>query len=105
MLKHRCCYGGAPYSSPSDELPFHEHDRAASLNTSTLHLTSKCHVCCLQVWDTALKARLDRGVTFVALGGGVIGDMCGFAAACYQRGVDFVQVPTTVMAQARRCWQ
>jgi 3-dehydroquinate synthase len=39
------------------------------------------------------------GTTFVALGGGVIGDMTGFAAACFQRGVDFVQVPTTVMAQ------
>ena len=44
-----------------------------------------------QVWDVALQKRLDRGVTFVALGGGVIGDMTGFAAACYQRGVNFVQ--------------
>lgn len=35
----------------------------------------------------------------MALGGGVIGDMTGFAAACFQRGVDFVQVPTTVMSQ------
>ena len=39
------------------------------------------------------------GSTFVALGGGVIGDMTGFAAACFQRGVHFVQIPTTVMAQ------
>jgi 6-phosphogluconate dehydrogenase (decarboxylating) len=44
------------------------------------------------VWDKALSCRLDRGATFLALGGGVIGDMTGFAAACYQRGVDFVQV-------------
>jgi hypothetical protein len=44
------------------------------------------------VWDKALSARLDRGATFLALGGGVIGDMTGFAAACYQRGVHFVQV-------------
>jgi hypothetical protein len=51
------------------------------------------------VWDAALERRLDRGATFLALGGGVVGDMCGFAAACYQRGVHFVQVPTTVMAQ------
>lgn len=51
------------------------------------------------VWDAALKLRLDRGVTFVALGGGVVGDMAGFAASCYQRGVEFVQVPTTVMSQ------
>ncbi|KAG2482128.1 hypothetical protein HYH03_018914 [Edaphochlamys debaryana] len=52
-----------------------------------------------KVWDKALEARLDRGATFLALGGGVVGDMTGFAAACYQRGVHFVQVPTTVMAQ------
>ncbi|MEW5307501.1 MAG: hypothetical protein WDW36_009892 [Sanguina aurantia] len=51
------------------------------------------------VFTKALECRLDRGVTFLALGGGVIGDMTGFAAACYQRGVHFVQVPTTVMAQ------
>ncbi|DBA68399.1 TPA: hypothetical protein ACH3X2_013702 [Trebouxia sp. C0005] len=51
-----------------------------------------------QVWDKALQSRLDRNSTFVALGGGVIGDMCGFAASAYQRGVHFIQVPTTVMA-------
>jgi 3-dehydroquinate synthase len=51
------------------------------------------------VWDKALEARLDRNTTFVALGGGVVGDMTGFAAAAYQRGVHFVQVPTTVMSQ------
>lgn len=47
---------------------------------------------CMQVWDKALECRLDRGTTFLALGGGVVGDMTGFAAACYQRGVHFVQV-------------
>ncbi|KAK9833984.1 hypothetical protein WJX81_000678 [Elliptochloris bilobata] len=52
----------------------------------------------MQVWDKALEARMDRNTTFVALGGGVIGDMCGFAAAAYQRGVHFIQVPTTVMS-------
>ena len=46
----------------------------------------------LQVWDKALEARMDRGTTFLALGGGVIGDMTGFAASCYQRGVHFIQV-------------
>ena len=44
-----------------------------------------------QVWDKALEARLDRNTTFLALGGGVIGDMAGFAAAAYQRGVHFLQ--------------
>ena len=46
----------------------------------------------MAVWDAALGARLDRGCTFLALGGGVIGDMTGFAAASYQRGVHFLQV-------------
>lgn len=45
-----------------------------------------------RIWDKALQLRLDRKTIFVALGGGVIGDMTGFAAAAYQRGVAFVQV-------------
>jgi 3-dehydroquinate synthase len=40
-----------------------------------------------------------RDTTLIALGGGVIGDMTGFAAACYQRGIDFIQVPTTLLSQ------
>lgn len=51
------------------------------------------------IYATALEHRFSRNVTFVALGGGVIGDMVGFAAATYQRGVAFVQVPTTLLAQ------
>lgn len=50
------------------------------------------------ILDKALELNLDRKVTFVALGGGVIGDMVGFAAAIYQRGVNFIQIPTSVMA-------
>lgn len=46
-----------------------------------------------------LEARFDRGGRIVALGGGVVGDIAGFAAAIYQRGIDFVQVPTTLLAQ------
>jgi len=49
--------------------------------------------------DVLVANRLGRDATLVALGGGVVGDMTGFAAACYQRGVDFVQVPTTLLAQ------
>ena len=52
-----------------------------------------------QVFDRLLEARFDRRCLIVALGGGVVGDMAGFAAALYQRGVDFVQVPTTLLAQ------
>jgi 3-dehydroquinate synthase len=51
------------------------------------------------IFDALLTERLGRDVTLVALGGGVVGDMAGFAAACYQRGVDFIQVPTTLLAQ------
>jgi 3-dehydroquinate synthase len=50
------------------------------------------------ILDKCLEIGLDRKATLVALGGGVIGDMVGFAAAIYQRGINFVQIPTTVMA-------
>jgi 3-dehydroquinate synthase len=49
--------------------------------------------------DRLVDARFHRDSCLVALGGGVIGDLTGFAAACYQRGIDFVQVPTTLLAQ------
>lgn len=52
-----------------------------------------------RVYDALLQGRFSRDCTLVALGGGVIGDMVGFAAACYQRGVDFIQIPTTLLAQ------
>lgn len=46
-----------------------------------------------------LENRISRDAVLVALGGGVVGDLCGFVAATYQRGVDFIQVPTTLLAQ------
>ncbi len=51
------------------------------------------------VFDALLEHRCDRQTAVVALGGGVVGDLAGFAAATYQRGVPFVQVPTTLLAQ------
>ncbi len=51
------------------------------------------------IYTTLLKNRCDRKTTLIALGGGVVGDMAGFAAATYQRGVPFIQVPTTLLAQ------
>lgn len=51
------------------------------------------------VFDTLLEKRCGRDTTIVALGGGVIGDLAGFAAATYQRGVQYVQVPTTLLSQ------
>ena len=52
-----------------------------------------------QVFDVLLSQGCDRKTVLFALGGGVVGDMTGFAAACYMRGVPFVQVPTTLLAQ------
>lgn len=73
------------YSVTSVVLP----DGEAWKNWETLQL----------IFDGLLSARHDRKTTIIALGGGVIGDMAGFAAACYQRGVNFIQVPTTLLSQ------
>ena len=51
------------------------------------------------IFDALLEKRHNRTTTLIALGGGVVGDMTGFAASCYQRGVDFIQVPTTLLSQ------
>ena len=52
-----------------------------------------------KIFDGLLENSADRKTTLVALGGGVIGDMTGFAAACYMRGIKFIQVPTTLLSQ------
>ncbi|MDF6480646.1 iron-containing alcohol dehydrogenase, partial [Escherichia coli] len=52
-----------------------------------------------RIFDALLTAGADRKTTLIALGGGVVGDMTGFAAACYMRGVPFIQVPTTLLSQ------
>lgn len=52
-----------------------------------------------RVFTALLENRFNRGCTLIALGGGVVGDITGFAAACYQRGVAFIQLPTTLLAQ------
>ena len=52
-----------------------------------------------QIFNALLEAKFDRSCTLIALGGGVVGDMTGFAAASYQRGVNFIQIPTTLLSQ------
>ncbi|WP_334157762.1 3-dehydroquinate synthase [Oryzomicrobium sp.] len=52
-----------------------------------------------RIFDVLLEQHAERSTTLIALGGGVIGDMTGFAAACYQRGVPFIQIPTTLLSQ------
>jgi len=64
-------------------------DGEAYKNTETLNL----------IYDALLKNRCERATTLIALGGGVIGDMTGYAAATYLRGVPFIQIPTTLLSQ------
>lgn len=52
-----------------------------------------------RIFDGLLAQHCERSTTLIALGGGVVGDITGFAAACYQRGMPFVQIPTTLLAQ------
>ncbi len=59
---------------------------------------SKSHTQLIRIYDAALEAGLERSSFLLALGGGVVGDLTGYAAATYLRGVPFVQVPTTLLA-------
>lgn len=61
---------------------------------SNKHLES-----CENIWAKMLHVHADRKAVLLNLGGGVIGDMGGFVAACYKRGIDFIQIPTTVLSQ------
>jgi 3-dehydroquinate synthase len=56
-------------------------------------------VSCQQIWSEMTRLQLDRHALVINLGGGVIGDMGGFCASTYKRGIDFVQIPTTLLAQ------
>lgn len=75
----------AGYTTDSVVLP----DGEVYKNLDTLNL----------IFDALLDKKHNRTTTLIALGGGVIGDMTGFAAAAYQRGVDFIQIPTTLLSQ------
>lgn len=52
-----------------------------------------------KIFDKMISIPLDRSTTVIALGGGVVGDIAGFIAACYQRGIPFIQIPTTLLSQ------
>ncbi len=62
--------------------------------------TSKCHTTLIKLYDFMAEKAFTRSDCVIALGGGVVGDTAGFAAATYMRGIGFVQVPTTVLAQS-----
>ena len=72
---------------------------AASLYTLPAGETTKCDAELWRLYDAFLDAKLTRSDVVIALGGGVIGDITGYAASSYMRGVRFVQVPTTLLAQ------
>ena len=58
-----------------------------------------------EIFDRMISVPLDRSTTVIALGGGVVGDIAGFVAACYQRGIPFIQIPTTFAFPGRFiCW-
>src|SRR6185436_12119191 len=61
--------------------------------------TAKTLAVAEQCWDRVLAAGLDRSSTIIGLGGGAVGDLAGFVAATYMRGMNFVTVPTTILAQ------
>jgi len=61
--------------------------------------TNKNLSTCESIWQQLIEHNADRKTLFVNLGGGVIGDMGGFAASCYKRGVDFINIPTTLLSQ------
>lgn len=85
---HRDCYPRI-----AEQLPAHTLIRIESgEERKNLHT-------CQQIWQQMTTARLDRKSLLLNLGGGVIGDMGGFCAATYQRGIDFIQLPTTLLAQ------
>ena len=77
--------------------------KAAGLDVSTIEVPtgeeSKSLVQFSRIQDSLVAHQLDRGSTLIALGGGVIGDLGGFAAAVYMRGIPYVQIPTTLQAQ------
>lgn len=78
-------------------------DSLEGLQVDTLVLPDGEHTKNLQtlsrIYDKLLESRHERSTTLIALGGGVIGDITGFAAASYQRGVHFIQIPTTLLSQ------
>ena len=77
--------------------------RSAGFSVAVIEIpegeAAKTRAVAARVWDELLAARLDRSSTVMALGGGAVGDLAGFVSATYMRGMNFVQLPTTVLAQ------
>lgn len=68
------------------------------ITTSVDGETAKTASELIEIWETLARERVDRSGVIVAIGGGVVGDLAGFAAASFLRGIDFIQVPTTLLS-------
>lgn len=79
-----------------DKVPSLEGAKVILIQSGEIHKNINT---CQYIWSQLLEARADRNALLLNLGGGVIGDMGGFAAAAYKRGIDFIQIPTTLLAQ------
>jgi len=77
----------------------HPHLYAYELLETVSGETNKCLDSCVRLWSALIDKKADRKSLVINLGGGVIGDMGGFAAATYMRGVPFLQMPTTLLSQ------
>jgi 3-dehydroquinate synthase len=89
----------APLYGAAASSAFERSGLAHTLLTVPAGEASKSIACLSKLWDETLSAGADRKTVVVALGGGVVGDLAGFLAASFARGVPFVQVPTTLLAQ------
>ncbi len=89
---------GKIYADKLEEI-IEKTGRQASVYTVQAGETSKSLETAEKVYTKAIEAGLDRKSAIIALGGGVVGDLAGFAAATYMRGVPFLQIPTSLLAQ------
>lgn len=107
MISQRGLHGPVALVADSNIAPLYAVRVAASLESAGLsnHLvviaageSNKSIASAKKLWDSFLDAGLDRGSTAIALGGGVVGDLTGFAASTYMRGIQWVNLPTSLLA-------
>src|ERR1700694_1148516 len=89
---------GALYARPLQDV-LEEHGFQPHVFTIPAGEASKSFACFQQILDWLVQQKAEQKEAIIALGGGVVGDLAGFVAACYQRGVPLIQVPTTLLAQ------
>ena len=78
-------------------LPFIDHENVVKIKITSGEQFKNIHTC-QSIWDQMISLGIDRSSLMINLGGGVIGDMGGFCAGTYMRGIDFIQIPTTLLS-------